>query len=144
MAIKYDNDFDAQGFVDNFRAENPSLLPKEKKANKDNTPADGPIINSNVIVECSTTKSKSKISKSETDAYKEVLIDDLSYLCPPVGCSNVRILPEYVKKIRRLIDVCDVRRANLTTFINNLLRQHFEDNKEVVSKLLKEYAQNLE
>lgn len=144
MAKKYDNDFDAQAFVDNFRAEDPSEPPKEKKVTKNNSPEDCSIPNASVIVECSNTKCKSKTSKSEIDAYKAVFIEDLSFLCPPVGYSNVRICSEYVKKIRRLIDVCDVRRANLTTFINNLLRQHFEDNKDVVSKLFKEYAQKLE
>ena len=81
---------------------------------------------------------------AQAEEYRRRFIDDLTYLCPPFGCSNVRICPEFVKQIRQLQPLCGNRKANLTTFINNLLRQHFDECKDAIVKLSKEYAKSLE
>ena len=47
-------------------------------------------------------------------------------------------------QIRQLQLLCGNRKANLTTFINNLLRQHFDECKEAIVKLSKVYDKPLE
>lgn len=138
MANRYD--IDAQSFVDNFRAGEGPPLDKRRHSGNHIPLAEEPHPKEST----KKLELKGKVSKKQTDEYKSLYIDDLRFLCPPYDCSYVRICPEYVKLIRRLILLCGDRKANLTTFINNLLRQHFEDNKDVVLKLQKKYAQNLE
>ncbi|MDE6858987.1 MAG: DUF3408 domain-containing protein [Duncaniella sp.] len=90
------------------------------------------------------SKSPNSVLTVQAEEYRRRFIDDLTYLCPPSGCSNVRIWPEFVKQIRQLQLLCGNRKANLTTFINNLLRQHFDECKDAIVKLSKEYDKPLE
>ena len=145
MAKRYDNDFDAEAFVENFRAkEAPPSAPRNSTEESIPT-AQEP--SSSVLTGhkgTSTSKSRNSALSAQVEEYRRKFIDDLTYLCPPSGCSNVRIYPEFVKLIRQLQLLCGTRKANLTTFINNLLRQHFDECKEAIVKLRKEYDKPLE
>lgn len=145
MAKRYDNDFDADAFVENFRAkEAPPSAPRNITEESIPTAQEPP---SSVLTNhkgSSASKSRNSALTTQTEEYRRRFIDDLTYLCPPSGCSNVRICPEFVKQIKQLQLLCGNRKANLTTFINNLLRQHFDECKEAIVNLSKEYDKSLE
>lgn len=145
MAKRYDNDFDAEAFVENFRAQEAPPSALRNNAEESIPTAQEPP--SSVLTNHkggSTSKSRNSTLTAQAAEYRRRFIDDLTYLCPPSGCSNVRICPEFVKQIRRLQLLCGTRKANLTTFTNNLLRQHFDECKEAIVKLSKEYDKSLE
>ncbi|MCX4293900.1 MAG: DUF3408 domain-containing protein [Prevotella sp.] len=145
MAKRYDNDFDADAFVENFRAkEAPPSAPLSNTDNSNSTTHEPPSPVQSNHNGTSASKSRNSTLTTQTEEYRRRFIDDLTYLCPPSGCSNVRICSEFVKQIRQLQLLCGNRKANLTTFINNLLRQHFDECKEAIVKLSKEYDKPLE
>ncbi len=145
MAKKYDNDFDAEAFVENFRAkEAPISAPRNNTEESLSTAQEPPSSVQSNHKGSSTSKSRNSALTAQAEEYRRRFIDDLTYLCPPSGCSNVRICPEFVKQIRQLQLLCGNRKANLTTFINNLLRQHFDECKDAIVKLSKEYDKPLE
>ena len=145
MAKRYDNDFDAEAFVENFRAkEAPPSAPRNSTEESIPTTHEPPSSVQSNHKGSSTSKSRNSALSAQVEEYRQKFIDDLSYLCPPIGCSNVRICPEFVKQIKQLQLLCGNRKANLTTFINNLLRQHFDECKEAIVKLSKEYDNSLE
>ena len=145
MAKRYDNDFDADAFVENFRAkEAPPSAPLSNTDNSNSTTHEPPSPVQSNHNGTSASKSRNSTLTTQTEEYRRRFIDDLTYLCPPSGCSNVRICSEFVKQIRQLQLLCGNRKANLTTFINNLLRQHFDECKEAIVKLSKEYDNSLE
>ena len=145
MAKRYDNDFDADAFVENFRAkEAPPSSPRNNTEESLSTAQEPPSSVQSNHKGSSTSKSRNSALTAQAEEYRRRFIDDLTYLCPPSGCSNVRICPEFVKQIRQLQLLCGNRKANLTTFINNLLRQHFDECKEAIVKLSKVYDNPLE
>ena len=145
MAKRYDNDFDAEAFVENFRAkEAPISAPRNNTEESFPTAQEPPSSVQSDHKGTSASKSRNSALTAQAEEYRRRFIDDLTYLCPPSGCSNVRICPEFVKQIRQLQLLCGNRKANLTTFINNLLRQHFDECKEAIVKLSKEYGKPLE
>lgn len=145
MAKRYDNDFDADAFVENFRAkEVPPSSPQNNTEASLPTAQEPPSSVQSNHKGSSASKSRNSALSSQVEEYRRKFIDDLTYLCPPSGCSNVRICPEFVKQIRQLQLLCGNRKANLTTIINNLLRQHFDECKEAIVKLSKEYDNSLE
>lgn len=142
MAKRYDNDFDADAFVENFRAK--EVPPSSPRNNTEESAQELPSSVQSNHKGTSASKSRNSALTAQTEEYRRKFIDDLMYLCPPSGSSNVRICPEFVKQIRQLQLLCGNRKANLTTFINNLLRQHFDECKEAIVKLSKEYDKPLE
>ena len=145
MAKRYDNDFDAEAFVENFRAKEAPLPTSHNNAEKSISTAQEPISTElSNHKGSSASKSRNSALTAQAEEYRRKFIDNLTYLCPPSGCSNVRICPEFVKQIKQLQLLCGNRKANLTTFINNLLRQHFDECKDAIVKLSKEYDKSLE
>ena len=145
MAKRYDNDFDADAFVENFRTKEAPISAPRNNTEESISTVQEP--HSSVLTNhkgTSASKSRSSALTAQAEEYRRRFIDDLTYLCPPSGCSNVRICPEFVKQIRQLQLLCGNRKANLTTFINNLLRQHFDECKEAIVNLSKEYDKSLE
>ena len=97
MAKRYDNDFDAEAFVENFRAKEAPLPTSHNNAEKSISTAQEPIPTE---LSNHTSKSRNSALTAQAEEYRRKFIDDLTYLCPPSGCSNVRICPEFVKQIR--------------------------------------------
>lgn len=126
MAKRYDNNFDAEGFVDNFRAQDDTTAPSAPveavPEGKDRKGRPG----------------KEKPSKSADD-YQAQYIDDLKYRFPPTGWPQVKISPDFASCINRLEILCGNRRANLSTYINNVLEQHFRDCEAQIKEFKKKY-----
>ena len=76
------------------------------------------------------------------DDYKATFIDDLKYRFPESGWSQVKIHPELKAKIIFLETLCRSHRANLSTFINNVLEQHFRDYEAQITELKNKYNEN--
>ena len=145
MAKRYDNDFDADAFVKNFRAkEVPPSAPRNNTEASLPTAQKPPSPVQSNHNGTSASKSRNSTLTTQAEEYRRRFIDDLTYLCPPSGCSNVRICPEFVKQIKQLQLLCGNSKANLTTFINNRLRQHFDECKDAIVNLSKEYDKSLE
>lgn len=134
MSIKYDNDFDAEGFVENFRAEDVPPAPLTDKSE----------IKTESMT--STAKKKSKSSSEgkgnfsdEVEEYRAKIIDELKYRFPDMDWPLIRIAPIFKSKIQMLERRCGAKRANLSTFINNVLEQHFADYEALIVELKKKY-----
>lgn len=143
MAKKFDNDFDAESFVENFRArEGPTTSLEEKAVPtfKDETNPEPP---STAKKERNSTSRirKEKPSDSAED-YQTLFIDDLKYRFPEYGWTQVKIHPDHVAMITTLKTLCRNRRANLSTFINNVLEQHFRDYKAQIKEFKDKYNEN--
>ncbi len=52
------------------------------------------------------------------------------------------ISPEFASNINRLELLCGNRRANLSTYINNVLEQHFRDCEAQIKEFKKKYNDN--
>lgn len=89
MAKRYDNSFDAEGFVENFRAQDDAPAPSK--------PAEGP------SVEAVKKKSSEKaVTPDSVNDYQARFIDDLKYRYPPNRWPQVMISPEFASNINRL------------------------------------------
>lgn len=142
MAKRYDNDFDAEGFVENFRAKeypaSPSTATDSSYRTASQVDGETPVRKESRIKGVSR---KDKPTES-ADEYKATFIDDLKYRFPESGWSQVKIHPELKAKIIFLETVCRSHRANLSTFINNVLEQHFRDYEAQIIELKKKYNEN--
>lgn len=142
MAKRYDNDFDAEGFVENFRAKeypaSPSTATDSSYRTASQVDDETPVGKENRI---KAVGRKGKPTES-ADEYKATFIDDLKYRFPESGWSQVKIHPELKAKIIFLETVCRSHRANLSTFINNVLEQHFRDYEAQITELKKKYNEN--
>lgn len=129
MAKRYDNSFDAEGFVDNFRAQDDAPAPSK--------PTESPAVE--------TVKKKvpkKYVTPDSVDGYQARFIDDLKYRYPPNRWPQVMISPEFASNINRLELLCGNRRANLSTYINNVLEQHFRDCEAQIKEFKKKYNDN--
>lgn len=142
MAKRYDNDFDAEGFVENFRAKDypatPSVSADGNQRTEQQADGEGIVRKENRI---KTGNRKGRPTES-TDDYKATFIDDLKYRFPESGWSQVKIHPELKAKIIFLETLCRSHRANLSTFINNVLEQHFRDYEAQITELKNKYNEN--
>lgn len=130
MAKRYDNEFDAEAFVENFRAQDDTPASRQKKEAKD---------------ECRPKLQHESIEQTpvcSADEYQERFIDNLKYRFPPSRWPQVMISPTFVSLITNLENICGNRRANLSTFINNVLEQHFNDCEAAIKELKKKYIDN--
>lgn len=139
MAKRYDNDFDAEGFVENFRAKDypatPSVATDGNQRTEQRADGEETVRNENRI---RTGNRKGRPTESADD-YKATFIDDLKYRFPESGWSQVKIHPELKAKIIFLETLCRSHRANLSTFINNVLEQHFRDYEAQITELKNKY-----
>lgn len=139
MAKRYDNDFDAEGFVENFRAKDypaaPSVAADGNQRTEQRADGEETVRNENRI---RTGNRKGRPTESADD-YKATFIDDLKYRFPESGWSQVKIHPELKAKIIFLETLCRSHRANLSTFINNVLEQHFRDYEAQITELKNKY-----
>lgn len=142
MAKRYDNDFDAEGFVENFRAKEYPAAPS--KATGGNQPTTSQVDDETPLGKENRIKALSRKGKptESADEYKATFIDDLKYRFPENGWSQVKIHPEMKAKIIFLETLCRSHRANLSTFINNVLEQHFRDYEAHITELKKKYNEN--
>lgn len=142
MAKRYDNDFDAEGFVENFRAKDypatPSVATDGNQRTEQRADGEETVRNENRI---RTGNRKGRPTESADD-YKATFIDDLKYRFPESGWSQVKIHPELKAKIIFLETLCRSHRANLSTFINNVLEQHFRDYEAQITELKNKYNEN--
>ncbi len=122
MAKRFDNDFDAEGFVENFRAKDDAPAPR--------TPA--PPRQVKTVIK--------KNAPDEAPDYRSQFIDDLKYRFPPAGWPQVKIDPRFKARIVNLENLCGNPRANLSTFINNVLEQHFRDYEQQIKELKDKYT----
>lgn len=126
MAKRYDNDFDAESFVENFRAQ-------------DDTPAPSTSLASESVRQPKSANEKPPVA---VDEYRGRYIDDLKYRFPPNRWPQVMIAPEFTSRINAIENLCGNRRANLSTYINNVLEQHFRDCEAQIKELKKKYRDN--
>lgn len=124
MAKRYDNDFDAEGFVENFRAteDAPAPSPKGDIAQKEQSPSSTPPKERT----CSPRRGKDRPAEAVKD-YKELYIDEMKYRSPRERWPQASIYPPFEAKIREIEARSGNRQSNLSTYINNVLEQHFRD-----------------
>lgn len=141
MAKRYDNDFDAEGFVENFRAkEYPPTSPAASDELQKSSLGSG---EAPVKKEKSVSPKTRKEKPSDMAAdYQATFIDDLKYRFPDNGWSQVKIHPDFKAMILYLENLCRSHRANLSTFINNVLEQHFRDYETQIEEIKKKYNEN--
>lgn len=136
MAKKFDNDFDSVAFVDNFRVtEGPPTSPETNLGIESSA---APHMKERVTI----TKNKKDRPSDSADDYQAIFIDELKYRFPDYGWPQVKIHPDFKVMISTLENLCRSRRANLSTFINNVLEQHFRDYEAQIKELKKKYNED--
>ena len=84
MAKRYDNDFDADAFVENFRAKEAPTSPPRNNTEESISTVQEP--HSSVLSNhkgTSASKSRNSALSAQVEEYRRRFIDDLTYLCPP-------------------------------------------------------------
>ena len=136
MAKRYDNDFDAEGFVENFRAKEYPPTPSETGKSGDSDITKVPTV-SDERKPRNRKAGPSKDSPSETViGFKEKYIDSLKYKSPNKRFPQVGIHPDFVKVIKRLEDANGTWGCSVSTYINNVLAVHFKENEAIINDLL--------
>lgn len=126
---------------------NEMLLQEMIAGNVSSVPVDDPVPDSVTEVKESetTTENDSKTQKevSRAGRKKQPGYEEL-YLTPNPVCKNNRqqiyINSDLYERFARFLKVTGGRKISITSYINNILSQHWEDNKEAMNEL---YAQNL-
>lgn len=136
MAKRYDNDFDAEGFVENFRAKEYPPTPSETGKFGDSDITKAPTV-SDERKPRNRKAGPGKDSPSETViGFKEKYIDSLKYKSPNKRFPQVGIHPDFVKVIKRLEDANGTWGCSVSTYINNVLADHFKENEAIINDLL--------
>lgn len=144
MADESNKGFDAANFLDNYREDiaTPIRKPKKQTVRQPETEPPEP------EVETPTPKPKSGTAKAtvQTDAQsKEVTSDEDAYTNEfliervPIGFSKsgwqVAVSEHHHDKIVKIIAILG-ERLTFGGFVDNILRKHFEENKDVIRRLI--------
>lgn len=139
MAKRYDNDFDAEGFVENFRAkEYPAASPNMDKPQDSDTAQTSPVADEKKTLNKISEKSKDRPAEPVI-GFKEKYLDSLKYKSPNRRYPQVGIHPDFVKVIKRLEDANGTWGCSVSTYINNVLAAHFKDNEDIINELLENF-----
>lgn len=136
MAKRYDNDFDAEGFVENFRAKEYPAAPQEENMQQDSDTAQAP-----AVADEKKIRNKKSVGSKDRPAesvigFKEKYLDSLKYKSPNRRYPQVGVHPDFVKIIKRLEDANGTWGCSVSTYINNVLAAHFKDNEDIINDLL--------
>lgn len=129
MAKRYDNDFDAEGFVENFRAQDDSATspapstkenkPQSPKAAKKDAPSkDGNATPSNTVV-----------------GFIEKFLNNLKYKRPKNRYPQVGIHPKFCEQIEKMQKRNGRWGCSISTYVNTVLEDHFRDNQQMIDDL---------
>lgn len=124
MAKRFENDIDAQAFVDNFRATDGTVTPSSPGEDKPKQEK--------------VTRQAQKPTTVAKD-FKKRFIDDIKYRLPETNWPTVKINARFANRINDLKLRCGSRGATLSTYINNVLEQHFNDCEEEIKQFIKQY-----
>lgn len=121
MAKRYDNDFDAAAFVDNFRAtEDPPSSPEQNQTEK--------------TVEQPKPRQAKPKSTTSMDDYKRKFIEPLTYKNPRFRFPAVGIHPDFMKRLMQIKLASDRWGISVSTYLNNVLEQHFRDYDKTIDE----------
>lgn len=136
MAKRYDNDFDAEGFVENFRAKEYPAAPQVENMQQDSDTAQAP-----AVADEKKIRDKKSVERKDRPAesvigFKGKYLDSLKYKSPNRRYPQVGVHPDFVKIIKRLEDANGTWGCSVSTYINNVLAAHFKDNEDIINDLL--------
>lgn len=129
MAKRYDNDFDAEAFVENFRAQDDSATPSaapmrenksqpSKSAKKDVSPKD------------------SNAKPSDTAVgFIEKFLNNLKYKRPKNRYPQVGIHPKFCEQIEKMQKRNGRWGCSISTYVNTVLEDHFRENQPMIDDL---------
>lgn len=129
MAKKYDCDIDTSGFIENFRATDDPTASLGRES---------PITPS-AINEVKTPEPKPSATAANnisSDEYRQIFVDDLKYRYHDTRYPAIEIYPDFISRIDEIKAACRKRRCTMSSFINNVLEQHFKDYESQINELL--------
>lgn len=138
MAKRFDNDFDANGFVDNFRAIDGTIasrIPIDKSTSENQEPVEKQIPEKEAHVAPIIPQRKPD-KEITTEDYQNEFLNNLKYRCPESIWKSVKISPDFITIIQRLITATGSRRTSFSSFINNVLEEHFREHQTEIIKIL--------
>lgn len=133
MAKRYDNDFDAESFVENFRAQDGTSASPSKTTERSSAPTQSSA--DSAKAERKSAKDARQKQGYTVEGYIARFLDDLSYKKPKARFPQVGIHPEFVKAIQRMKDLNGVWGSSISTYINNVLAAHFDEYRAVIDDL---------
>lgn len=133
MAKRYDNDFDAESFVENFRAQDGTSASPSKTTERSSTQPQSTV--DSAKAERKSTRETRQKQGYTVEGYIARFLDDLSYKKPKARFPQVGIHPEFVKAIQRMKDLNGVWGSSISTYINNVLAAHFDEYRAVIDDL---------
>ncbi len=129
MAKRYDNDFDAEAFVENFRAQDDSATPSaaptrenksqpSKSAKKDVPPKDSNVKLSDTVI-----------------GFIEKFLNNLKYKRPKNRYPQVGIHPKFCEQIEKMQKRNGRWGCSISTYVNTVLEDHFRENQPMIDDL---------
>lgn len=139
MAKRFDNGFDAEGFVDKFRATDGTItssIPVEKPTTENQDQTEKPVEQKDSQSKPKSYPRQTKQNSITPEDYQEKFIDNLKFRYPVNIWKSVKIHPDFITIIQRLITATGSRRTSFSSFINNVLEEHFREHETEINKLL--------
>lgn len=133
MAKRYDNDFDAESFVENFRAQDGTSASPSKTMERSSTQPQSTV--DSAKAERKSTRETRQKQGYTVEGYIARFLDDLTYKKPKARFPQVGIHPEFVKAIQRMKGLNGVWGSSISTYINNVLAAHFDEYRAVIDDL---------
>lgn len=134
MAKRFDNDFDANGFVDNFRAQDDSATPLVSNTEEKPLPipASRPPNNPR-------SKSPNDSSSEPSDTvigFIEKFLNNLKFKKPKTRYPQAGIHPKFFEKIEKMQKRNGIWGCSISTYVNAVLDAHFNENQDVIDDLI--------
>lgn len=140
MAKRFDNDFDAEGFVDQFRASDGSITSRiplsTKEAEDSKTTTEEEKTDTASPKPTPKTRRERGSEQVSTEDYQAEFIENLKYRYPVGVWKSVKIHPDFTMKIQQLITVTQSHRTSFSSFINNVLEEHFRQHEKEFQKII--------
>lgn len=130
MAKRYDNDFDAEAFVENFRAQDDSVTSpsattvKESKKQSPNPPQKD-----------LSPKDSSGKPPDTVVGFIEKFLNNLKYKRPKNRYPQVGIHPKFCEQIEKMQKRNGRWGCSISTYVNTVLEEHFRDNQPMIDDL---------
>lgn len=129
MAKRYDNDFDAEAFVENFRAQDDSVTPTAPTARDSKKQS-----TTSTSKESSKKEGKNKTSYTVVE-FIEKFLNNLKYKRPQTRYPQIGIHPDFCDQIAKMQKRNGRWGCSTSTYVNTVLEEHFKENQAMIDDL---------
>lgn len=134
MAKRFDNDFDANSFVENFRAKDDSATPLV--SNAEEKPVPTPASSSQKSPRGRVANDSSSEPSETVIGFIEKFLNNLKFKKPKTRYPQAGIHPKFFEKIEKMQKRNGIWGCSISTYVNAVLDAHFAENQDVIDDLI--------